>query len=245
MFLSDILLKVVIPLWLAGDKTTKLESVMKYCFFPLLALILLAAISCSEKAPEVPAELIQPRINDLTTRLNLTAEQVQKITPIISDATGRLKAVMYGADENAGFNSHMGMRAAADSLHDAVAAILQPEQVAVMDSLHMRLMPSMTLIDLYDRLKLTPEQTTWIDSVEIAYRAKMAAMRQGQDRESIDREAMMKLREEYNRDIGELFTADQWEVYEQIQDERMQHMRERMQNGGRRGGGPGGAPGGE
>ncbi|MEZ5358481.1 MAG: hypothetical protein R3F48_06580 [Candidatus Zixiibacteriota bacterium] len=214
---------------------------MKYRFFPLLAVMLLAVISCTEKAPEIPNDLIQPRIDELTAKLNLTEAQIQQIRPIIIEATGKMREMMQNPGEaGPGFGGPRGMRGASDSLRMKVAAILEPDQAALLDSLRLPLTPGMTVIELYDRLKLTPEQVAWVDSVSISFREKMAELRAGQDRDSFDREAMMELREQYNRDIGELFTADQWQAYEQYQSERMSRMQERMQGGGGPGGGMGG-----
>ncbi len=205
---------------------------MKRVLSLTLALLLAVTISCTEKQPEISHDLVQPRLDDLRAKLSLTDEQVQKITPIIADATAKLKDMMENPPEDFR-EGRENMRIFSDSIRGCVSAVLTGEQNAQFESHRMAFTPSTTVIELYEKLKLTPEQIHWVDSVGIAFRIASAELREGTTRETFDREAMTALRKQYSKDIGELFTAGQWEIYDKLQAERMGR---RGQGGGRGGG---------
>lgn len=88
--------------------------------------------------------------------------------------------------------------------------------------------PGRRLEMLQHRLNLTPDQTTQVKAILDADRAKMEADQSGGDR----RAKMMAMMQDENTKIKAILTPDQQKIFEDMQKEQRDRMRERRDDGG-------------
>lgn len=193
----------------------------------IVILTLLLAACGGDKGPD---GLVQAGMSTLQGQLDLTPTQIQAIETILADGMTRLRDMVDNPDDDRRA-ARKALRDMEQSVREQVSDVLDDNQRELLEEAGIRLLPSTTLVELDNRLDLSPEQIGFIEEILMAAQEEIRRARDEQgDGQRFDRERMMEMRERRDADIADMLNESQLSEYEKMLEERMVRMEARRGN---------------
>jgi hypothetical protein len=204
----------------------------KYWFLGGATLIVMLLWFCGQKEQSGESDYTNSRLAYMTERLNLTPQQADGIKTILTEERNALQKLR---DVNKDDMRAM-MRASRDRKSQTESQIItvldegQQERYSQLQALGIN---EDNVIELQAKLSLTPNQTDSVAKILSDMRREMQGMRGEGSRRSGNREGMMMgmraMQEETDNAIAKVLDEKQKKLYDAIQEERMEQMRQRFE----------------
>jgi hypothetical protein len=210
------------------------EKMSRYWFLGSATLMVLVLWYCGQQEQSQVADYTGSRLAYLTERLQLTAPQAERIKAVLTEERNALQKLRYNNEED----RRALMRATRDRKSETdtlIVSHLDESQRETYSRLQKLGVNEDNIIELQAKLSLTPNQTDSVAKIFSDMRQEMQAMRGAGDRRpgGGNREGMMMgmraMQEETDKAIAKVLNENQKQLYDKIQEERMEQMRRRFE----------------
>jgi hypothetical protein len=199
-----------------------------------LVLILTFLWSCGQKEGTEEVDYVGSRLLYLTAKLQLDQPQADRIRAILSEDT-KAAASMRTSDAGDPREIWRGLRERQAKTDTLIASVLSDEQKETYRQLQALGINDNNFIELQAKLNLTVAQSDTIAKIFSGMRRGMGSMRGpgSQTAPPGDREGRMTemraMREKSDEAIRTVLDENQKKLYDKIQEERMEQMRQRFE----------------
>jgi len=167
-----------------------------------------------------------PDMDELAKVLSLSAEQKQKIEDLFNQSRQDRRSARRGEGDR-----RQAMGRGRSNINEALGKILTPEQMEKYREYQQNRAVQMRIDALDESLELTDDQKERLKGILIGEGEDMAKLREEMQNSDMDRQEMIAkfraFREESDRKIEAVLTADQKKEYQAMQERRRENMRNR------------------
>jgi len=196
---------------------------MKYIVFFILLSFSIGSMVAPCPAADLPTRS-EERVQMMQKGLDLTPDQVTKLRKIIADAEAQRSSTNI---QNEQFK-HDAMRTdrkKRESTSTRILAILTPEQKIRFQEMH-NSRPNRQLLELKNKLSLTPEQMQAVEAIIVDSRGAMEALQRSGNKDSRKHHKTMKrIMDDQAKEIDKILTPEQRQAFKILRREKEQEMR--------------------